>query len=258
MSNQNRQPSGVPTGGQFTTGSRDENTVDLSDADQPSGQDGHRTRLSIDRLNAEWQDAFNELKAAGVEHDADHPAADRYRDASDAINRANRKREGSALIVLDDVARTLSTTTNDRTTDLQARATLARLRTWLTTTGWLSDDTGPGADRIDRPFAGTTLESSDELAASFLQLQGDGERYALILPRPIYSHASRRHREAAVLLQDGEPVVYVDGQPQPADSTNHIWQPLASGTGHSVDEVKELVAAVLQEAEAATRNGPRR
>lgn len=42
-------------------------------------------------LSAKFQKAFADLKAAGVEHDADHPAAAAYRAASDAVNHVNRK-----------------------------------------------------------------------------------------------------------------------------------------------------------------------
>lgn len=44
-------------------------------------------------LEAEWQAAFEALKAAGLEHDADHPIAQRYRDASNAVNYAHRSRD---------------------------------------------------------------------------------------------------------------------------------------------------------------------
>lgn len=42
-------------------------------------------------LSDEWDKAFADLKAAGVSHDADHPAAAKYRAASDAVNHVNRK-----------------------------------------------------------------------------------------------------------------------------------------------------------------------
>lgn len=44
-------------------------------------------------LDAEFNDAFAELRAAGLEADADHPIAERYRAASDAVNHANRSRD---------------------------------------------------------------------------------------------------------------------------------------------------------------------
>ena len=44
-------------------------------------------------LDAAWNKAFTNLKAAGVAHDADHPVAKAYRDASDAVNHANRSRD---------------------------------------------------------------------------------------------------------------------------------------------------------------------
>lgn len=42
-------------------------------------------------LSEEWDKAFADLKAARVSHDADHPAAAKYRAASDAVNHVNRK-----------------------------------------------------------------------------------------------------------------------------------------------------------------------
>lgn len=45
------------------------------------------------KLKAAWREAFDALRAAGVEHDADHPAAARYRAASAAVNHANRSRD---------------------------------------------------------------------------------------------------------------------------------------------------------------------
>lgn len=47
------------------------------------------------RLDAEWHQAFNALRAAGLEHDADHPIAARYRAAGKAVNHANRSRDFS-------------------------------------------------------------------------------------------------------------------------------------------------------------------
>lgn len=44
-------------------------------------------------LDAEWHEAFDALRAAGLEHDADHPIAERYRAASNAVNHANRSRD---------------------------------------------------------------------------------------------------------------------------------------------------------------------
>lgn len=46
-----------------------------------------------EELGAEWREAFDALKAAGLEHDADHPIAARYRAASDAVNHENRARD---------------------------------------------------------------------------------------------------------------------------------------------------------------------
>lgn len=44
-------------------------------------------------LDAAWRQAFAALTAAGLEHDADHPTAARYRAASNAVNHANRSRD---------------------------------------------------------------------------------------------------------------------------------------------------------------------
>ena len=44
-------------------------------------------------LDAEWHTSFDALRGAGLEADADHPIAARYRDASNAVNHANRSRD---------------------------------------------------------------------------------------------------------------------------------------------------------------------
>jgi hypothetical protein len=44
-------------------------------------------------LDAEWREAFDALRAAGLEADAEDPTAARYRAASDAVNHANRSRD---------------------------------------------------------------------------------------------------------------------------------------------------------------------
>ena len=44
-------------------------------------------------LDAAWHEAFDALRAAGLEADADHPVAATYRAASDAVNHANRSRD---------------------------------------------------------------------------------------------------------------------------------------------------------------------
>jgi hypothetical protein len=44
-------------------------------------------------LDADWRKAFDALRAAGLEADADDPIAARYRGASDAVNHANRSRD---------------------------------------------------------------------------------------------------------------------------------------------------------------------
>ena len=48
-------------------------------------------------LDAEWQESFDALRAAGLEADADDPIAARYRDASDAVNHAARSRDFAIL-----------------------------------------------------------------------------------------------------------------------------------------------------------------
>lgn len=50
-----------------------------------------RGEAELAELDLEWKQAFSALRAAGLEHDADHPIAARYRDASDAVNHARRK-----------------------------------------------------------------------------------------------------------------------------------------------------------------------
>jgi len=44
-------------------------------------------------LDAEWHKAFDALRAAGLESDADDSIAARYRAASNAVNHANRSRD---------------------------------------------------------------------------------------------------------------------------------------------------------------------
>lgn len=44
-------------------------------------------------LDTAWHRAFDALRAAGLEHDADHPTAAAYRAASNAVNHANRSRD---------------------------------------------------------------------------------------------------------------------------------------------------------------------
>lgn len=44
-------------------------------------------------LDAAWHQAFDALRAAGLESDADHPIAAQYRAASLAVNHANRSRD---------------------------------------------------------------------------------------------------------------------------------------------------------------------
>lgn len=50
------------------------------------------------KLDAEWHEAFDALRSAGLEHDADHPIAVRYRAASAAVNHANRSRDFSIAV----------------------------------------------------------------------------------------------------------------------------------------------------------------
>jgi hypothetical protein len=44
-------------------------------------------------LDAEWREAFDALRAAGLASDADDPTAARYRAASAAVNHSNRSRD---------------------------------------------------------------------------------------------------------------------------------------------------------------------
>lgn len=44
-------------------------------------------------LDAQWRQAFDALRSAGLESDADDPIAARYRAASNAVNHANRSRD---------------------------------------------------------------------------------------------------------------------------------------------------------------------
>lgn len=46
-------------------------------------------------LNTRWNEAFSALRKAGLSVDADHPVAKRYREASYALNNANRGREAT-------------------------------------------------------------------------------------------------------------------------------------------------------------------
>jgi hypothetical protein len=68
----------------------------------------HKERLAAARdhavLKAEFTQAFDALRAAGLEHDADHPIAAAYRAASDAVNHSNRSREAKAIRALEDPA----------------------------------------------------------------------------------------------------------------------------------------------------------
>lgn len=56
------------------------------------------------QLKAEWDEAYDALRAAGLEADADHPIAARYRAASAAVNHAKRKREAQGLTMLNGAA----------------------------------------------------------------------------------------------------------------------------------------------------------
>lgn len=54
-----------------------------------------------ERLKDEFHYALSALRAAGVEHDADHPVAAQYRAASDAVNHANRKADFDIMSGMD-------------------------------------------------------------------------------------------------------------------------------------------------------------
>lgn len=47
--------------------------------------------------SVDFDRAFAALLVAGLEHNADHPIAERYRAASNTVNHANRKAEAAAL-----------------------------------------------------------------------------------------------------------------------------------------------------------------
>lgn len=51
------------------------------------------TSAATSPQEVEFRAALDALRAAGIEHDADHPVAARYRVASDAVNHYHRKRE---------------------------------------------------------------------------------------------------------------------------------------------------------------------
>lgn len=48
-------------------------------------------------LDAAWHEAFDALRAAGLEADADDPIAAAFREASNAVNHANRSRDYSII-----------------------------------------------------------------------------------------------------------------------------------------------------------------
>ena len=93
-----RDPDVLPTGGQDGTNAA--TSGQMPGTPTTSARLGSAD-LSDDELEAlvskqhvlsdAWNKAFSDLKSAGVEHDADHPAAKAYRDASDAVNHVNRK-----------------------------------------------------------------------------------------------------------------------------------------------------------------------
>lgn len=57
-------------------------------------------RAERDRLAAEWDAAYAALAAFGAPADSSHPTAVRYREASDAVNHANRRVEAAAWRVV--------------------------------------------------------------------------------------------------------------------------------------------------------------
>jgi hypothetical protein len=70
--------------------------VTYTDLDEKGQQAADRLDLALKvadqaDLKVEWDAAFADLKAAGIEHDADHPIAERYRQASNDVNHANRR-----------------------------------------------------------------------------------------------------------------------------------------------------------------------
>jgi hypothetical protein len=123
-----RQPAGVPTGGQFTTGTRTEPDVVLAGTRSPA-------RQAADALKPEWQESFDALRAAGMEHDADDPIAARYRAASDALNHALRKTDW-------EVATASRSTVTDVPVDRAAPRIMltVQLQEWVGDTAYPVDD----------------------------------------------------------------------------------------------------------------------
>jgi hypothetical protein len=59
-------------------------------------------------INERWQRAFDALRAAGLEANADHPIAVAYRAASDAVNHANRSRDFNIATGMEVVGHSMS------------------------------------------------------------------------------------------------------------------------------------------------------
>jgi hypothetical protein len=72
---------------------------------------------NLQALQAEWEQAFTALREAAVLHTADHPIAERYRRASDALNHANRRSESQRFATVSKVTILI---TSDENTPLGA------------------------------------------------------------------------------------------------------------------------------------------
>lgn len=123
-----RQPIGTPVGGQFAATTHAEPDVVLVETRSPA-------RQAADALKPEWQESFDALRAAGMEHDADDPIAARYRAASDALNHALRKTDG-------EVATASRSTVTDVPVDRAAPRIMltVQLQEWVGDTAYPVDD----------------------------------------------------------------------------------------------------------------------
>lgn len=219
---QPRQPSGAPTGGQFATTARPESPVALTGP------------------------ALTESEIADVEsdHDAmDPPGSATYWQTMERVFAAARQ-SAADRATLNGVAQLVETATRPGTDGDQAKAMLARIRTALAAAGHLpqSEPDARAGRRIEAPFAGTDLDWSPALAASHLQLQGTGDRYALILNDRMLSPTTHRAEHPAILAADGDGVEVWLGTERLAGSAQDIvWRRVAAGTDQSAQRVKEAV-----------------
>lgn len=153
------------------------------------------------------------------------------------------------------VTQLVATATGLTTTLDQARAHLARIRTELAAAGHLpSEPTDPnGATRrIVAPFAGTELDRSPALAASRLQLQADGTRFALILSDRMLSTVNRTTGHPAVMLDDaGTPQVWLAGHRLDGFDERLVWARVAAGQEVHGADLQAKVGGRIHEAERA-------